>query len=187
MELLYTIANQAAVAIFNALQYRLARARSHEMSRYIRRIAHAIGSSFEGNLPQVISDLAIEIMRADRCVIYSSDGELLHLRASSRFRSAAPPEPEIPLGHGLAGWVARRGQSLAISNLADDARSRAYSLPQRDHLTSYVGVPLKTGRRTVGVIEIYSQHPRTFSPEETQLLTMFAKRARLAERMLDAI
>src|SRR5205814_1157185 len=30
MELLYTISNQAAVAIFNALQYKLARARSHE-------------------------------------------------------------------------------------------------------------------------------------------------------------
>ena len=185
MELLYTISNQAAVAIYNALQYRLARARSHEMSRYFRRIAHAIGSSFDGNLPQVISDLAIEIMRADRCAIYGSDGERLQLRASSRFRAAAPPEAEIPLGHGLAGWVARRGQSLVLSNLAEDSRAHAHAGLQREHLTSYVGVPLKAGRRTVGVIEIYSQHPRDFSREEIQLLTTFAKRARLAQRMLD--
>ena len=187
MELLYTISNQAAVATFNALQYRLARARSHEMSRYLRRIAHAIGASFEGNLPQVISDLAIEIMRADRCAIYSSDGELLQVRASSRFRAATPPEAQIPLGQGLAGWVARRGQALVLSNLAEDSRAHPPGGPHREHLASYVGVPLKAGRRTVGVIEIYSVQPREFSKEDIQLLTMFTKRSRLSERLASPV
>ena len=186
MELLYTISNQAAVAIYNALQYRLARTRSHEMSRYFRRIAHALGSSFDGNLPQVISDLAIEIMRADRCAIYSVQGEELLLRASSRFRTAAPADPRLPAHHGLAGWVARRGQPLVLSAVQEDPRAQGHAALQRDHLTGYVGVPLKTGRRTVGVIEIYTQEAREFSQDEVQLLATFARRARLAERMTDA-
>ena len=184
MELLYTISNQAAVAIYNALQYRLARTRSHEISRYFRRIAHALGSSFDGNLPQVMADLAIEIMRADRCTIYSVDGDQLVLRASSRYRPVAPPEPAISVGQGLAGWVARRGQSLVLSNLYEDSRSQAHVGHLREHLTSYVGVPLKAGRRTVGVIEIFSQRAREFTPEEVQLLSTFARRARVAERMM---
>jgi GAF domain-containing protein len=187
MELLYTISNQAAVAIYNALQYRLARTRSHEMSRYFRRIAHALGSSFDGNLPQVISDLAIEIMRADRCTIYRLDGDQLNLCASSRFRTTAPPDRAIPFGLGLAGWVARRGQSLVLPNLFEDTRWQAHASLQREHLTSYVGVPLKSGRRTVGVIEIYSQQPREFTREEVQLLSTFARRARVAERMLEGV
>jgi GAF domain-containing protein len=187
MELLYTISNQAAVAIYNALQYRLARTRSHEMSRYFRRIAHALGSSFDGNLPQVISDLAIEIMRADRCTIYRLDGDQLHLCASSRFRTTAPPEQDVPIGLGLAGWVARRGQSLVLLNLFEDSRWQAHASLQREHLTSYLGVPLKAGRRTVGVIEIYSQQPREFTREEVQLLSTFARRARVAERMAEGL
>jgi GAF domain-containing protein len=185
MELLYTISNQAAVATYNALQYRLARARSHEMSRYFRRIAHALGSSFDGNLPQVIADLAIEIMRANRCAIYSCEGDIVQLRAASRFSSSAPPESSIALGQGLAGWVARRGQSLMLADMQEDTRAQGNAGVHRDHRTAYLGVPLKTGRRTIGVIEIYAQGPREFTREEVQLLSTFARRARLAERMLD--
>jgi len=187
MELLYTISNQAAVATYNALQYRLARARSHEMSRYFRRIAHALGSAFDSNLPQVISDLAIEIMRANRCAIYSCEGDAVLLRASSRFTTSAPPETSIALGQGLAGWVARRGQSLMIADMQEDARAQGNTGVHRDHRTAYLGVPLKTGRRTVGVIEIYAQGPREFTRDEIQLLSTFARRARLAERMLDNV
>jgi GAF domain-containing protein len=185
MELLYTISNQAAVAIFNALQYRLARTRSHEMSRYFRRIAHALGSSFDGNLPQVISDLAVEIMRADRCAIYVQRAEQLHLSASSRFRAGSTPESTVQIGHGLAGWVARRGQSLVLTDVHDDGRAKGSAAVHRDHLASYLGLPLKAERRIAGVIEIYSQQPREFTREEVQLLSTFVRRARLAERLLE--
>ena len=71
MELLYTIANQAAFAVVNAMLYQEARSKSHEMRRYFRRVAQAIGSALEAqNLPQLMADLAVEIMRADRCAIY---------------------------------------------------------------------------------------------------------------------
>src|SRR5207244_564789 len=150
-------------AIYNAIQYRNARIRAHEMTRYFRRIAHALGSSFDSrDLPQVIADLAIEIMRADRCTIYAMDGDQLTLRASSRFRVASLPEAALTVGQGLAGWVARRGQTLAIPNLSDEPRWHAQIGHQREHLASYLAVPLKAGRRTVGVIEIYTQQPREF-------------------------
>ena len=47
MELLYTIANQAAFAVVNAIMYQEARSKSHEMRRYFRRVAQAIGSAVE--------------------------------------------------------------------------------------------------------------------------------------------
>src|SRR5205823_6633073 len=50
---------------------------------------------------------------------------------------------------------------------------------------SYLAVPLKAGRRTVGVIEIYTHQPREFTREEVQLLSTFTRRARDAERMLE--
>jgi GAF domain-containing protein len=166
MELLYTIANQAAVAIVNAMLYQDARSKSHEMRRYFRRIAHAIGSALEEqDLPRLLADLSVEIMRADRSAIYRVEGEELRLQATSHFRATAPPDSVIPLGHGLAGWVAKRGQSLILTNLEDDPRSRVHAWLSRDKLASYLAVPLKAGRRTVGVVEIYTQEPRAFSKE----------------------
>lgn len=184
MELLYTIANQAAVAIVNAMLYQEARSKSLEMRRYFRRIAHALGSSLDAqDSPQLLADLCVEIIRADRCALYRIEGDTLHLQATSHFRSQSPPDAMVALGSGLSGWVARRGQSLVLTDLSADPRSHHHSWLQRERLTSYLAVPLKAGRRTVGVVEIYTQEPREFTREEVQLLTMFTRRARIAEKI----
>jgi GAF domain-containing protein len=184
MELLYTIANQAAVAIANATLYRDARSKSTEMRRYFNRVARALGSALEAqDLPQLLADLVVEVMRADRCAIYRSDGDVVRLHATSRFKAASPPDMEIPIGEGLTGWVARRGKALAVSSVTDDVRSKLHTWLTRERLASYLAVPLKLGRKTVGVVEIFTQDTRAFSEEEIKLLSQFARRARVAERL----
>jgi GAF domain-containing protein len=185
MELLYTIANQAAVAIVNAMLYQDARSKSSAMRAYFHRVARALGSALEAqDMPQLMADLTIEVMRADRCAIYRVEGEMVRLHATSHFRSSTPPDAGIPLGEGLAGWVARRGKPLVIPLLSDEPRSRQHAWLSRERLSSYLGVPLKIGRRTVGVVEIYTQEPRIFNAEEIKLLTQFARRARVADRLV---
>src|SRR5205823_12037792 len=111
MELLYTIANQAAVALANATLYKDARSKSTEMRRYFNRVARALGSALEArDLPQLLADLVVEVMRADRSAIYRSDGEVVKLHATSRFHSVGSPDEEIAIGEGLTGWVARKGK-----------------------------------------------------------------------------
>lgn len=185
MELLYTISNQAAVATKNAMVYQGARARSYEMRRYFRRIAQALGAALDDqDMPRLLAMLSLEMMRADRCALYRLDGDELRLQASSGFRGSTPPDAVVPLGVGLTGWTARRGHSLTVPGLDEDSRSRAHVWLNRDKLSSYLGVPLKSGRRTVGVIEIYTQAPRDFTKEEAQLLSTFARRSRVADKLV---
>lgn len=185
MELLYTIANQAAVAIANAKLYQDARSKSMEMRRYFHRVARALGSALEvQDTPQLLSDLAVEVMRADRSAIYRVEGESVVLHATSHFRPTAPPDASLPLGEGLAGWVAKRGQALTVESLADEPRSHAHGWLHREKLSSYLAIPLKVGRKTVGVLEIYAQEPRAFTDDEVKLLMQFARRARLADRLV---
>lgn len=184
MELLYTIANQAAFAVVNAILYQEARSKSNEMRRYFRRIAQAIGAALdEQDLPQLLADLSVEIMRADRCAIYRLDGSHLVLQATSHFRQSIPPDSTVPVGSGLCGWVAKRGQSLILPYLEEDLRARAHPWLHRDRLASYLAIPVKAGRHTVGVVEIYTQEHREFSQEEAQLLSTFTRRARLSEKI----
>ena len=90
----------------------------------------------------------------------------------------------VPLGEGLTGWVAKRGQALMVESLSSDVRTRTHTWLSREKLSSYLAVPLKLGRKTVGVLEIFTQEPRAFSMEEIKLLTQFARRARLADRLV---
>ncbi len=185
MELLYTIANQAASAIANATRYNDSRLRTLELRRYFQRVASALGSALDGrDLPQLLADLALAMMEGDRCAVYQVDGEETRLLATSHFRTSAPPDASVPLGQGLTGWVARRGQSLIIADLDADTRSQAHGWLRRDKQESYLGIPLKLDRRTVGVIEIYTQQSREFSPDEARLLSTFARRARLAHTLV---
>ncbi|HLH79279.1 MAG TPA: GAF domain-containing protein [Chthonomonas sp.] len=184
MERLYTIANQSAAAILNATLYQEARAKSHEMRRYFKRVSQAVGTLLEQqDLPLRLADLCVEMLRADRCTIYRLSADRLSLLAASRFRTGVHPEAEMQLGQGLAGWVAKRGQSLIVPLLLEDDRAQSYAWLQRDHMASYLGVPVKVDKQVVGVVEVYSSEPDRFDKEEAKLLTAFLNRTTLGEKL----
>lgn len=185
MELLYVVATQGAAAIANANLYRDARCKSAEMRRYVHRIARALGSALESqDAPQLLADILIEVMRADRCAIYRVAQDGLRLHTVSRFPAGSPPEAHVPFGQGLAGAVSKSGRPIVVADVASDPRSSAHPWLLRESLTSFLGVPLKVGRRTVGVVEIFTTEPRDFSGDDVKLLNEFARRARAAQHLV---
>jgi GAF domain-containing protein len=190
MELLYTIANQAAVAIENARRYAHTRQRSIEVRKYFHRIARALASSsVPQEVPELIASLTLDIMEADRCALYSvttdATGEVfVELAASDGFRVATPPSGIAPARDETpTGWVARHAHSLTVESLAADSRfSAAYDVPARGEVTSYLGVPLRNGSRIVGVLEVYTRESRLWQADEVRLLLTFASQAAVAFR-----
>jgi GAF domain-containing protein len=184
LELLYTIANQAAAAALNAMNFSRAKARAHAMRRYFRRFAEAMGAAVDpGRITQLVTDVALEVMQADRCAIYAVRNDVLRVAAESRLTGCGPPQAEIAVGEGLTGWVASRGRSLVVPSLSEDPRTGAHTWAGREPLASYVGLPLKSGRRTTGVLELMTREPRAFAPDEVQLLSQILSRARIGERL----
>ncbi len=182
MELLYTIANQVGAAIANAQMYEEARQQSDEIRKGVRRVARALGSS--RSLPQTaqsIADLATETTDTDRSVLYLSDdsGRLL-VRAAANVRAPALGQPDTRSPESPAQWIARRGRSLAIGNLAQDTRFSLPAFAARDRVAGYLGVPLKLGPETLGVLEVYTREARRFTPDEVRLFLVFASQASVA-------
>ena len=62
----------------------------------------------------------------------------------------------------VARKVAERGEAVVIDGAADKST---------DSLKAFISVPLKSKERVVGVLNIASHTPRTFSQQEIQLLT----------------
>lgn len=183
MELLYTIANQVGAAIANAQMYEDARQQSDEIRKGVRRIARALGSSRSAQeTAQSIADLATETTESDRSVLYTLDGKgALSVRAAANLKSPARSfgDDGRP-GETPAQWVARRGRSLAVENIGQDARFALPLFAARDRVAGYLGVPLKLGTDVLGVLEVYSREPRRFLPDEVRLFLVFASQASVA-------
>jgi diguanylate cyclase (GGDEF)-like protein len=65
----------------------------------------------------------------------------------------------IKVGQGPAGWVAEHGETLIVTNSADDPRLRENDPAQSGRVHSVIAMPLRGRKGTHGVIEIIN--PRT--------------------------
>ena len=182
-ELLYTITNQAAIAIENARMYADVQQKSRELRKYFHRVSRALGSSRSPKaIPELIAALTQEITDASCCALYSTALPGLVVEASVGLKITeltATGGAEMP-----AQWVARRGRALAIASIEDDGRFRE-TAPRaiRGKVVSYLGVPLHgpSGRRDIiGVLEIYTRERREWRAEEIRLLITFASQAAVA-------
>jgi diguanylate cyclase (GGDEF)-like protein len=88
----------------------------------------------------------------------------------------------LKAGEGVAGWVATRGQTLLLPDVRSDPRFS----PRMDEVTrfatrSILAVPLRTGERVIGVIEVINAlDERQFTPADVEILEAFADFAAVA-------
>ena len=125
------------------------------------------------NLQDVLR-LTMEHFRADTGTIHllESDG-VLHLKAAS----SGIPEPVlravelVPIGKGMAGLAVLRKEPVSVCNLQSDASGNARPGARATGMEGAIVVPVLSGDRAVGALGIANRAPRTFTPEETSLLT----------------
>jgi PAS domain S-box-containing protein len=133
---------------------------------------------------------------ADWCVVdlLREDGTLERVAAAhadeqksklaAMLHAQLPPDPSMP--HGI--WnVLRTGRAEVISDMQANIRSHALGDPQRMAalrrlgLRSYLGVPLATHGRTLGVITFISaESGRIYDEEDLELAGDLARRAATA-------
>ncbi|RKT53518.1 helix-turn-helix domain-containing protein [Saccharothrix australiensis] len=90
----------------------------------------------------------------------------------------------LGLGEGLGGLVAQTAQPYVTADYAADDRfhhTPAIDSAVRDEgLVAILGVPLKLGRRVIGVLYAANRSPRRFPPDEVALLSSLADHAAIA-------
>lgn len=87
----------------------------------------------------------------------------------------------LPVGQGIAGWVAQRGQAVRVDDARQDERWRG----EMDAVTnlqtrSVLCAPLKQRGQVAGVIEVISEREARFSWEDLSLLEAIAAIAAMA-------
>jgi diguanylate cyclase (GGDEF)-like protein len=88
----------------------------------------------------------------------------------------------LPVGYGIAGWVAEKGEPLIISDVQKDPRFAAEFAKQLTFTTRSIAcVPIKSQDQIFGVIELINSHDEgIFTEADEHILTTIADFAGIA-------
>lgn len=95
-----------------------------------------------------------------------------------------PPEIQkesrvLALGEGVTGHAAQTGEIIALEDVARHA-GPIKAVAIHEGIRSIVAVPIRSHERVIGVLDVMSRQPRTFTPEELALLTSIGQQIGIA-------
>jgi len=134
-----------------------------------------------------LDDLARELVTRCRAVLaadtaalllLAADGQTLTVQAAAGFAGETVSRASVRVGEGFAGRVAATRRAIAVENL--DASEITGDAAREHPVRAVAGVPLTTGERVLGVLEVGSVTARRFTEEELELLRLAGERISLA-------
>ncbi|MBL8377134.1 MAG: GAF domain-containing protein [Burkholderiales bacterium] len=188
MQIAATFAEQAVIAIENVRLFRETR-EVLERQTATAEVLQVIGSSVSDTQPvfDVIAERAARLTRAHYGMVFTYDGELIHVASSFGVSAegalAARAAFPMPPGNGsITARAIQRGVAvsspdvLALSEVEYQTKTVATSTGYR----SVLSVPMVQDRRTIGAISVMRPEVGEFASEEVELLTTFGRQAVIA-------
>lgn len=135
-------------------------------------------------LLDMIITTAAQVLQAKAASLFLIDHETQELvfEVALGESAAVARRFRVPLGQGIAGWVAATGQPLAIADASQDprfARTMAQSIGYIPK--SILCIPLRQGELVMGVVELFDKlDGQPFTPLDMELLAQFASEAAVA-------
>ena len=99
--------------------------------------------------------------------IYLMDGDELEL---GPYRGKPSPHTRIPLGQGICGAAATEKATIIVDDVNADPRYLACSIETRSEIV----VPIMSGERVLGEIDIDSDRHAAFTADDRELLEQVA-------------
>src|SRR5262245_8206336 len=123
----------------------------------------------------VVLEAALRLFEAEGCSLALLDDMTQELAFVHMVGPAKAEEFRIPMGQGIAGWVAQTGQGVVCNDVAQDPRWFQDADRQTGYSTrSILCAPLKQHDRTLGVISaINTTRAEGFGAADLELLTAF--------------
>jgi uroporphyrinogen-III synthase len=138
----------------------------------LNRIAARVSAA--APLDEVLKDVlefVAGVAKCDSCMVYVLESDELVLRASKN------PHPEVVgrlrmrVGQGITGWVAEHREPVVVSRGAyEDPRFKVFNELPEDRYEAFLSVPLVSGGRLVGVINLQNRASHLYSTGEIGLI-----------------
>lgn len=156
--------------------------RQREQAQTLQKLGSLVASSLA--LDKVLDTIAhqvLELMKVPICslmLLEPPDNLVWRINLGVDDEWAAIGRRKV--GQGLSGWVALHRQPLVVYDMLEDERAAFLDMIRKYNLRSFLGVPMEVKGKLVGVLNIYTREPRHFTPEDVNLLVVFAGQAAIA-------
>jgi PAS domain S-box-containing protein len=173
-----TFAEQAAIAVVNARLYAASERRSHGL-RALTTTAQAINSTLElDEILRLVAGHARQWLGMEAASVSLVDGDRLIFKQVVGPVASSFTGTVLPIGQGIAGWVALHNQPAIVA----DARADARFYPGLDDLTGFqtralACVPIQVQDQAIGVIEVVNPVNNEFDSETLYQLDSLASLA----------
>ena len=156
-----------------------------ELLRELATLANGLASTAAPSgldrAPQAVTAVAQRFFGAAACSIAEVDDEadeLVYVAASGAGADAIL-NVRLPIGRGVAGWVAQSGQPIAISDLSRDVRFARDVAESTSYVpTALLAVPIEAGDRLLGVLSVLDRdETRPGAAQDLETATLFAEHA----------
>jgi GAF domain-containing protein len=149
----------------------------------LSKVANLITSGlYLEELLRLIVQVTAEIMNSKISSLMLLDPERKELvvKATQSISEAYNKKPNVKLGEGIAGLVARSNKPMCVLDVKEDGRYVNRDIAREEGLCSLASVPLAVKGRVIGVLNCYTSKRHKFSKQELDVLTALANQAAVA-------
>ena len=86
----------------------------------------------------------------------------------------------MKIGAGIAGKAAKEGKPIQVSDVRGDPRYLNRDIAKSEKLCSLLSMPMTVKGKVIGVLNVYTSTPHTFTRNEINVLTSVANQAAVA-------
>jgi GAF domain-containing protein len=155
-----------------------------ELAILAGQLAETVAPPALKDAPRSITAVAQQYFGAAACSIAALDDEAEELVyiASSGAGAEAVVGIRLPVGRGIAGWVAQSGQPIAVSDLSRDVRFARDVAESTSYVpTAILAVPIETDDELIGVFSVLDRDDtRPGAARDLDAATLFAAQAATA-------
>ena len=178
--LLMVLAYLAAIATENAERVQSLKDKSGRLAAILE-VGRALNRTLDlTQLLNLIVEKALELTNATTGAILLLDEEkqVLTIRAARNIAPDVVARLKLKLGEGITGSAAKEARTILVPDVTKEPRYVVGNPSVRSELA----VPLFDDAKVIGVIDVDSDSPGNFHPEDRELLETFAGVAAIAIR-----
>lgn len=179
LRLLTMLANLAAIAEENANLIERLQRKADRLRTVFHLGKHIMdsGLSLQERLDTIVGQ-AIDLTGADTGSLMLIDSETMELviRSAKGISPQVTEKLRLGIGEGITGWVAKENQAAKIDQVKGDPR---YVVAD-PRIQSELAVPMAWEEKVIGVLNVDSFEPNSFSEQDIELLQMLASAGSMA-------
>ncbi len=185
IETLEIFADQASIAIENAMLLREARSQAEQMASLYRASTAMVSSlDLDDLLERIYAEIIAHVGVPSFCFVasYNQSRDELRFEMFKREGETATHLHKRTLPRsGLSGWVIDHGEMLYIRDyLEEQDRLPASPVNLGEAIRSWVGIPLMRQNQPIGVLSVQSFEPHAFSERDVKWLSTIANQLAVA-------